>query len=58
MTSCRTDIGTHGIGGNSSPLDPDIVYLPPPNQGTADTGTDADNAIESHPAEPVTSNLD
>ncbi len=57
-TGCHTEIGSGGIGGNISPLDPNIVYFPPPNQVRTDAERDADKATKSYTAEPVASNLD
>ncbi len=61
-TGCHTEIGSGGIGGNISALDPDIVYFPPPNQAPnqvrTDAERDADKATKNYNAEPVASNLD
>jgi hypothetical protein len=42
-TGCQTEIRTGGIRGNVSPLDPDIIYFPPPNKDMTDANANNPN---------------
>ena len=45
---CKTEIRAGGIGGNVSPLDPDVVYFPAPIQDVSHTSPSNPQDTQRH----------